>query len=222
MAIGYKVGVDNLKVPGKSVMLLYGPPGREKLIFLLQFVYYGLQSGEPCIYITTDRSPLEIRNTMNEFGWNVAKYRDLIIFIDCYSWTTGARETKEFTVPGPSALNQLAIEISKAQAKISRPGKMTRIVFDSVSTLLLYNNPTLIYRFLQIIGARTKKNSIVFYSLEKNMHDEKIVTTIEHITDGTIEFKVEDGKYYLRSLRNEFEIGWKEFKITKNGIRLVI
>ncbi len=177
----------------KANVLLIGPPGPEKLKLALKFLQQGKKEGDGLLYITTDATPDEINK---EYG-----DKDLM-FIDCYSWTLGnAEKNKEYIyVPGPSALNDLSIGIAQAMQKIFKPEKKMRIVVQSLSTLLLYNNPEVVYRFTQVIGARLKiSNATTLFMIEEGMHDEKVVTTLKHLMNSVIEIKNENGEVKIRA-----------------------
>ncbi len=196
--------LDKLNFPERVNLLLYGPPSRDKLLFTYIFTYYNLSKGNPVAYITTDKSVFEIKKEMFDLNMNISQFegKNLFRFIDCYSWSleSKSKESNVIYASSPSALNELAIAISKAKEQIWKPAKPLRLVFNSISTLLLYNRSEIVYRFLQVIGARLKNadaSSLLF--LEKGMHEEKVFTTIEHLTDGTIE--IDDEKKEIKISR---------------------
>ncbi len=186
----------------KSNVLVIGPPGPEKVGIALKFIEQGLNDGDGSLYITTDVGPKEIEENSSLLAEHANK--DLI-FIDCYSWTLGEQPAgrKDIMVPGPSALNDLSIGIAQAMQKLFKPDKKLRVVMHSLSTLLLYNNPEVVYRFTQITGARLKSsNATTLFLIEEGMHDQKVVTTIKHLVDSVIEVKNENGKIMLRAPMN--------------------
>ncbi|MCX8200367.1 MAG: RAD55 family ATPase [Candidatus Micrarchaeota archaeon] len=193
----------------KSNVLVIGPPGAEKVRLALRFIESGAEDGDGAVYITTDSAPAELEEKSRKISELANK--DLV-FIDCYSWTLGAQQTtrKDIIVPGPSALNDLSIGIAQAMQRIFKPEKKLRVVVQSLSTLLLYNNPEVIYRFTQITGARLKNsNAATLFLIEEGMHDEKVVTTIKHLVDAVIEVKNENGKVLVRAPMNGLT-QWKE------------
>ncbi|MGB9635613.1 MAG: RAD55 family ATPase, partial [Candidatus Micrarchaeia archaeon] len=183
----------------KSNVLVIGPPGTEKVMLAVRFISGGIESGDGMVYITTDLQPSEIEEKNPELSGHTNKE---LLFIDCYSWTLGAQqsERKDITVPGPSALNDLSIGIAQAMQKLFKPERKLRVVFQSLSTLLLYNNPEVIYRFTQITGARLKgSNATTLFLIEEGMHDDKVVTTLKHLVDSVIEIKRDNEKILVRA-----------------------
>lgn len=213
------VGVGNLKLPLNSSVLLYGPPGRDKLLFSLSFVYEGLKNGESGIIVLTDRDPEEQRELFKSINKDISFYekKNKLIFVDVYSWAEGENvQESKFMVAGPGALNQLVMTLTRAVEKARSPKKGIRIVFDNVSTLLTYSSPEIITRFLQIIGARLENHGTSLFILEKGMHDDKIVTMIQHMTDATVEF--EKGK--LKISRSAFDTNWLKYSVGSSGLKM--
>lgn len=196
----------------KANVLVIGPPGIEKVMVAIRFIETGAETGDGMVYITTDIAPTELEEKSKKMGEQVNK--DLV-FIDCYSWTLGAQQSarKDIMVPGPSALNDLSIGIAQAMQKLFKPEKKLRVVMQSLSTLLLYNNPEVVYRFTQITGARLKSsNASTLFLIEEGMHDEKVIVTIKHLMDAVIEVKNEGGTVMVRAPMNGLT-QWKEVKI---------
>ncbi len=182
--------------PQDAMILVIAPSGIEKLLTAIQF----LDSSSPTdslIYITTDMAPSAISQKASEYGRLRVANRSNVRYIDCYSWTTGKENeqtSKDIHVQGPSSLNDLSIAINTAISEAPEISKK-RAVFHSLSTLLLYNSPEIIFKFVQITGARLKtQGTTVIYLLESQMHDEKTINTLKHLMDEVMEFKHEEGK----------------------------
>lgn len=230
MLMAMKTGVaklDELMQGGlreNSNVLVYGPPCFEKLAFAWHFAFKGCQEQQPVVYITTDMAPREIEDKAGDWGARLFSYTDKgIKFLDCYSWTLEQKKTerKDIIVPGPSALNDLSLGITQALAPSFKPGVKTRSVLQSISTLLLYNNPEVVYRFMQIMGARLKAaGSTTLMLADEGMHDEKVVATLKHLADEVIEIRPLTGKTLLLApssgIREPLEI-----RVTKTGVEVV-
>jgi len=216
---------ERLRLPENANLLVIGPPGMEKTALAMQFMGSALTNKQQCMYITTDMAPEEIENRGSEYGWHLFSYTNKgLYFVDCYSWTLGSNANKtkrqDVMVPGPSALNDLSIGITQAMQKGFKQPANNRAVFHSVSTLLLYNNPEIAFRFLQITGARLKSaGTSTLFLLEAGMHEEKAVTTLKHLMDGYVEIRKDDGKWLLTAPQNGLP-EWIEFKLGKNGIEI--
>ncbi|MCD6279165.1 hypothetical protein J7J26_00115 [Candidatus Micrarchaeota archaeon] len=168
-------------------ILIMSPPGEIKKVFGLQFIKKGLDVGQTGIIIDYDSPVKEI----NEFFDSKKP-----IIIDGYTWTLGITSTSRYNVQGPNALNDLSILLSHLLERIP---STKRVLFNSLSTLLLYNDPDTVYKFIQIIGARLKNsNATSMFLIESGMHSNEIIATIEHIMDDEITFFHEDKSWKMR------------------------
>lgn len=205
MFTGIKPIDDAGGIPDATNVLLLAHSGAEKVIFSIRTIEDALIHDRKGLFITTDNDPREIetRLAIKAAGTDLAKFTGKSLwFVDCYTWTLGAdhREPTNVTdiiIPGPSALNDLSIGIAQSlQNAMDKP----TAVFLSLSTLLLYNNPEVVFRFLQITGARLKSsNATTLFIADVGMHDDKTIETLRHLTDITIELKSMDGKQMLFS-----------------------
>jgi len=83
-----------------------------------------------------------------------------------------------------------------------------------------YNNPEIVYRFVQISGARLKgSGTSTIFLLESGMHEDTAVTTLKHLMDGYVEIKNEGGRLVLNAPQNGLP-DWVEFKLGKTGIQI--
>lgn len=209
--------------PTNSAILLVGPPGCGKSTMSQQFVFEGLKQKQPALYITLDVSPQDVLENMEKFGWKVSKLRDRKLkFIDAYSWRLG-KPKGEFALTNLGDLNELNLAITEA-ISILNTSNIRRNVFDSISTLLLYADPTLVVKLIPVIIAKGKQaNYTQLLILEEGVHDEKTVSTLNYVSDGVIEFKMEEDKRFLRISRmkaTKHIRKWIEFDITAKGIKI--
>jgi len=204
-----------------GITLLIGPPGEEKKLAALQFANSALVSKQPVVYVTTDVSPSELESTAGHYGLSLSG-NPLLKFVDCYSWTLGSAPAgrNDIQVQGPSALNDLAIALAQALPESNQVAK-PRVVLHSLSTLLLYNQPEVIFKFIQITGSRLKSSGATsLFLLESGMHDEKTVSTLRHLADEIIEIDFKGGKGKIRApLSGVTE--WLDFTVTGKGLELL-
>lgn len=207
-----------------SNILLIGPPGAEKAVFGLGFISSGLKGGRAALYVTTDTHPSELEKKAEKYGLDIASHTNKELqFIDCYSWTLGKKETErtDIQVAGPSALNDLSIAMNGSLQKNKSSGLKTCIVVHSLSTLLLYNSPDTVYKFIQVTGARLKSlGGTTVFCLESGMHDNKVVTTLRHLADVVVELTLEKDRRFLSIVDSPLP-GPVEFKVGAGGIELV-
>ena len=193
-------------IPSNSNVLFIAPSSNERDIFLTQFIEAGIEAGDFIVYVATDKSPEQILKLSDKFKWQFrsAHKKGDLQFIDCYSWTLGKEVTEDvmhtITVPGPNALNDISISLSKIMEEVFSPGRNIRVVFNSVSTLLLYNNHDVVFKFLQITGARLSSlNATTMFTIEDKMHDNKVLSTLQHLTDASLHLEKKKGWFMSSS-----------------------
>src|SRR5438128_12537171 len=54
-----------------------GPTGSGKTILALHFLLEGLRQQEPCLLVTLDEPPIEVKANMGTFGWNLDRLKIL-------------------------------------------------------------------------------------------------------------------------------------------------
>ena len=175
-------GVDGLDrllkdgYPGKSAVLVAGPPGIGKEALGYWFTQSGLSQGEFCLYVTR-LAVSEIIQDFKAFG---------IEANGSPFWL--AREGGQ-TKLDINDLAGLSFTIKETLKKNSdRP---IRIVTDVLSSLLMLNPPETVYRFLSQLLAEVKQyNAVVLATLEEGMHQPQIQTAMEQLFDGVLELRL--------------------------------
>lgn len=88
-----------------SVNLVSGGAGAGKTIFGLQFLWNGLTKfNEPCIYISTEEEPDDLRRDALAFGWDFSKYEKAGAFAFMYY---PPYHTKNFSESLKQAIQQI-------------------------------------------------------------------------------------------------------------------
>jgi KaiC/GvpD/RAD55 family RecA-like ATPase len=180
--------------PGNIVMI--GPSGMEKAAFAYHFAS-STAASENAYIICGNSSPADIINKASTLGINLNKPN--IMFIDCYSATLGKVEEgnpKIRVVPGPGALNDISLMLNEAIREST--GKKMRIVFDTLSTFVLYNPQDSIRKFLSVIEGRLKSvGATAIYLVDDGVHDKQVLSLIEHGMDETYTIADRGGKYVM-------------------------
>jgi len=224
-----KFGIPNLidavgELQEKSNILFIIPPRPEKTLFVSHYVNEGLNSHQPVIYVTTDISPAEIEAKAKTFGWNFQEHTNKdLFFVDCYSWALEKKpvERNDIRVSGPSSLDDLSLSINQAASEANKASQLGRLVFQSLSTLLIYNSPGIVYKFCQVIGARLKSCGMTtLFMVEEGMHQSDVLATLEHMMDGIVEVRFEDGRWFISSSQIKSS-GKVEVRITSKGIEAI-
>jgi KaiC/GvpD/RAD55 family RecA-like ATPase/DNA repair exonuclease SbcCD ATPase subunit len=214
-------------VPFGSNVLCIGPAfiGKETLID--RFILEGLQKGIPALVITTDISPMEIREEMNYIVPGVEEFEKmgLLRYIDVYSKSMGIQEEDPYTLyvdhPTDYAGIQRAVEMLTKQFKEKNP--TYRMAVRSISTLVTYSDPTSTYKFLQATTGRVKRAKVVsMYTMDRGMHSETEIQTLAHLMDGSIEFKTDGVKTFLgvQGLTDVQSRAWIQYTYTKKGLNI--
>ena len=224
-----RFGIPNLidavgELPDRSNILFITPPRPEKSIFVAHYVNEGVKSKQPAVYVTTDIAPAEIEAKAASFGMNLAKYTNKNLwFVDCYSWALEKKpaERKDARVSGPSSLDDFSLSINQTVYAANKIAPLGRVVFQSLSTLFIYNTPNIVYKFCQVVGARLKSCGMTtLFMVEDGMHQPDVLATIEHMMDGIVEVKFEDGRWFISSSQIKSS-GKVELRITDKGIEAI-
>lgn len=123
-------------IPKRNVVLLSGGPGTGKTIFGQQYLWNGLQAGEPGVYVALEEHPVQVRINMRQFGWDVRKYEQEGTFAIVDAFTAGigeAAKREKYVVRDPTDVGLLVDVLREA----IRDTGAQRVVVDSVSTLYL-------------------------------------------------------------------------------------
>ncbi|HHH99981.1 MAG TPA: KaiC domain-containing protein [Thermococcus litoralis] len=128
-------------VPERNVVLLSGGPGTGKTIFSQQFLWNGLQMGEPGIYVALEEHPVQVRQNMAQFGWDVRPYEEQGMFAMVDAFTAGIGKSKEYEKYIVHDLTDIREFIDVLRQAI-RDINAKRVVVDSVTTLYI-NKPAM-------------------------------------------------------------------------------
>ena len=192
----------------KKSTLVLSKPLEGKREFIENYARNAIKESKTLLFVLTDKSPEQLKQELLK---DKIFFKN-IYFVDCYSQQAGLNCQKSESikyVSGPLALNELSIAISDFQREFLKKETPHLIIFDSISTLLMYSNAEAIGRFLQIIIAKIKNlEGDMLFTIEQGMHDDKTVVTIEHLMDTILEVKKEGNKI----LTKESGGSWAELK----------
>ncbi|MCD6523344.1 MAG: AAA family ATPase [Candidatus Diapherotrites archaeon] len=218
-------GLDELLsggIPESSLIGLVGSPGTGKTTFVMQMTYNALKEDMPVIYVVTGYPIDEFKGRMKEEGYLLKSFKKNICFIDAFSWRLPNARKDEHTLSSLTALNDLNAMIKNAIVDLQMDTSPGLIAIDSLSDFLLYNDPTSVYKFLQLLSGLVKAyTSVGIVVIEQGLHDEQVLKTIEYITDGTLELKMFGDKRMGRIKRMKdtaHPLDWVEFELGKEII----
>ncbi|HHF55620.1 MAG TPA: hypothetical protein ENL42_01720 [Thermoplasmatales archaeon] len=202
-----KTGIDRLDellkggIPVKSNVLVYAPPFIGREIILKRFALSGLEEGNDVLFVLTDKSFADMREEMIKLDKKYEKYEEegRVRYIDVYSTSVELKEESKWAIFVDSPINRERIASSIIQILKEKEGNNHRIVFDSISTLIVYSDAKAVFRFLQVLSGICKRmNATSMFSMTRGMHEEIEVQTIKHLMDGVIELKEEGARFQLR------------------------
>lgn len=207
--------------PGTCILLMV-PPVIDVHLFCLEYIYKGIIEGEPGLIVTMNYSPEDLKVRALQYGWFLARGEqdNLIRWVDGYS--LNARKDVENTpavkrISGSIALSDLTIGMSQAQKDFYQKKEYYRFVFDSLSTLFIYNDPNTIYRFLRTIIPKLRvSGGLGFFLLGTGMHDPQIEMTLRYMMDGTVEI-TPTLEMKILSLPNPTPFRSAQLKLSKQG-----
>lgn len=215
-----------VEFPQNYSVLLSGPPGVGKFEYCLSLVKNWLVAGEKVIYLTSERSPVEVKSRAEKVGLALEEHENKdFIFIDCYSWSVGKMYTKGFSIENAANISEINITVEKVMQDLGSP---VRIVFDSLSPLFLYNDAQTVTKFFHFLTSKTKTEyGFIAYILQDGVHDPQLRNTLIYLVDGYIEMQFDDTSGSLdRKLRIHHLKGmamdpsWKNFTVGEKGFEI--
>ncbi|MDI3502959.1 MAG: hypothetical protein PWR13_469 [Archaeoglobi archaeon] len=210
---------DDTFQPGSNI-IIFGPPECGKDVILRRIILHGLRNGERAIFVTASISSIH----ESKF-YEREKFRDEITFIDPLSSgifeISGIPENVEL-VPSLSDITVLNVKIVQAIEKYLRDGKKRkiRIGINSISTLLMYNSPQVVYRFMHSLTERVRSaRALGIYILEQGMHSVEIENMFKQLCNGIIELRKGQSSPLMRLIRYPFRTSEEvEVKFEEEGI----
>jgi len=158
-----------------------------------------------------------------------AEAKGLVRYADIYSRTLGVTQAEpgvKLLAPTDKAMLEQLTQVVNGFGQEFRdkfPGKSYRLVFETVSTLAAYLDTSATFRFLQpFSGRRRMDGAASYYVLETGMHTESDLQTLEHMTDGSVNLKLDQLKTFL-SIRGLGEVqsrAWVGYTFSKKSFSL--
>lgn len=182
--------------PNPGNVLLLGPTGMEKAAFAYHFAAAAALN-ENAYIICGNSSPQDITGKAATMG--IALNRDNVRFIDCYTSTLGKNEKpdeKVRVVGGPGALNDMSLMLNEAIKESA--GKRMRVIFDTLSTFVLYNPRDSMRKFLGVVEGRLRgSGATTLYLVDEGVHDRQLLSLLEQGMDGKFAITEGGGKFML-------------------------
>jgi KaiC/GvpD/RAD55 family RecA-like ATPase len=187
-------GGESKEFPLGVSILLYGSVASGKTTFSLTLAREFLKNSLPCVWVCLDESPQSVREKMEYFqiDYRQLQEKNLLRFIDIYTeQITGKPLHDPYIISCTSAfnLNEINRALMSGLAEVSGQGI---VVFDSVSSLLLYNRSGTAEEFLKVHMSRiTSAGFSGFFILQRDLHDQRTEETLKMMSDAVLEFGFE-------------------------------
>jgi KaiC/GvpD/RAD55 family RecA-like ATPase len=184
--------------------LLRGVPSSGKTSFALTLARELIaQRDRKVVYAVTEVSPDELMaHAKHGFGWDLSipEKEGNLVFVDGYSWRLGSgkageRESADLTNLSDVGreLFKLIVQEKERAGKAKKDGHPFFFIFDTATTLFLYNDESDVIKFLQIQIARLRDANIsALLLLEEGVNDQGLVQALGVSVDGVFELRLTD------------------------------
>ncbi len=206
-------------IPGGTTALAYGPPYCGKTLLGRLFLLDGLHRGEAVLIVLTDDTAEDVAEELTRMDSEFPRFEDqgLVHYVDLYSFLLGPdvakRKNAEY-VEGPTDLNTALMAVNAAERRILKATEKHRLLFDSVSTLMVHNNAQTAFRFLQLfLGRARQAGATNLLLLERGVHEENEVELAKTLSRGLIEMRTDEDKHQLRvqGFRSNQNTSWVDY-----------
>jgi len=198
--------MDDLLIGGirtATNVLLAGPPYSTKNTLAWNFIGRSLKEKTPAIIVTTDRDIEEIKYELSRISGNVQEAEDqgLLKFVDAYSRSIQAESRSPHAIVIDNIINvsalMKAVDTVAADMRLKYP--YYRLLFTSLTSYVNELDEKIMLRFVQqFVQKRKSENGVAFYLIESSLFDKRTIESISYFMDGSIEFKNEAAKSYLK------------------------
>ncbi|HLC85869.1 MAG TPA: ATPase domain-containing protein [Candidatus Nanoarchaeia archaeon] len=140
----------------------------------IKIVKYFIEEEDiPGVYITLNKPYKTVQSILKKSKIDTR----LVIFIDCVTRLADNSEKKSSNclfIGSPEKLSDISIAMDQAVRAI--PSKQKFVFFDSLSTLLLYNNAEIVARFIHFLASKMRMWKVkgIIISLEKDKNKDLI------------------------------------------------
>ena len=229
-----KTGVERLDdlimggMPFGSNVLYVGPPFIGKEVGMLLFAAEGLRKGVPVIIVTTSKTPKEISKDMAPILPTFMEFENLglVHWIDASGMPLDPQgpTTNVHSVPKPGDLAGVQKEID-ACVKIIKKQKHPyfRFIYMSLSMSITQTDEKTAFAFVQGLAGRLKQaGSVSIYAVERGMHTEQQLESIQHHMSGAVQFKTDMQKTLLsvQGIGDAQTRAWVEYRHTNKALMI--
>jgi len=187
--------------PMSANILFVGPAFVGKEVAVLNFIAEGLRTSVPAVIVTTSKPPVEIAKDMAPVLPTFMEYEQLglVRWIDASGTTPTkklVRDGKTFRVPNAADFEGILSAVASAEDEFrEESAPYFRFAFLSLSSSLRESDEKAALNFVQRFVNRLRQGKCVaVFALERGMHTDQQVESLQQLMDGAIHFKQEKGK----------------------------
>ncbi|MFW5983954.1 MAG: RAD55 family ATPase [Halobacteria archaeon] len=191
----YEVG-DVLPVPGfesGTNVLVSGPAGSGKTTLAARLLASGAHADEGALAITTDGNAADILGIYRQDS-----EEDVLHIVDCSGSGVGPppdfQSDRFQSVGSPGDMTGVGVAFEKYSKRIGESVDGTRVMYDSLTTLLQYVDEKRAYRFVDVLTGRFKaEGDLSVFTVDGGTIDEQTSRMFLHEFDVEVSLRVEDG-----------------------------
>ena len=196
--------------PERYSVIVVGAPEARVIEFCAYLASFYQRSGQDVVIVETDTSIDFIRRMMKEY--NAGSHGNAsVAMIDCFDETGGDDDRVQYS--NLSDLPALLQEIKSTMDELQEP---IRVIFDSLSSLYIYNAADDVTSFLQNLVKISKERGSLTSTLHEKMHPVDQVVALTSQCDGVIEMMMDENmERYIRIRRMKdlpVKPNWVPFK----------
>lgn len=206
--------------PQMSSILILGSPGVGLLEFQMSLVKEYLENEEPVVFVTMDLLPRDLLTVMEHFGIPMDRLGNGLYIIDYHSSLMGDSEERDSydrnKVRRIHDLEGIMFNVATIHEEVKRP---LRVFVNTLSTLFLYNQPSVVLKFFQLSTSRIRSEyGTAIVSVFEGVHDDKVVNHLIALADGVLELRFDQELNRMLRVRHmrgmSVPCRWIPFEIT--------
>lgn len=228
-----KTGIERLDdllmggMPFGASVLYIGPPFIGKEVAMLLFLAEGLKKGVPAIVVTTSRSSSEISKDIAPILPTFKEFEQLglVRWIDASGLPFDQQAepyAKVLSVSKPGDLKGISEAVERTVKELQKQKHpYFRFAYFSLSMSMTQADEKSSYQFVASLAGRLKgAGGVSVFAIERGMHTEQQLESIQHHMSGAIQFKTDKQKTLLsvQGIGDAQTRDWIEYRHTNKAL----
>ena len=196
-----KKGLNINSMFPKKTILFSSPPlsNSQSIMYKLAYFYLTNSPEKKLIWVSTDQPADKVPTLFKEFGYNIEKYKNRILFVDVVTAGAGVKRLGEkiegtHYIESPNNM----VEITMTLADLFDDKADGLAVIDSINGMLAFNGSGSVIkflRFLPVISVRTDTTILVNYL--QGQYGKEMENTLQVTADASL--IAEDDKLTIKT-----------------------